>query len=154
MSELQFWFFKIQQLFLCIASSQVFFIMKFYFLKIVVIADPDSLSSCRGINSVKYVRGGVAIEFIALLLLNIFWIKLIFVPFLLVVQLGRTRSLVERWEQRERCTNTEAPTTISSSLMPEPDTLRPSMVVSLCILFLESCDLWNLWLLFIPSTND
>ncbi|XXG70497.1 hypothetical protein AAC387_Pa06g3250 [Persea americana] len=42
------------------------------------------------------------------------------------VQPGRTRSLVERWEQRERCINTDAPTTKSSSLMAEADTLRPS----------------------------
>eukprot|EP00268_Persea_americana_P055976 TRINITY_DN6556_c0_g1_i15.p1 TRINITY_DN6556_c0_g1~~TRINITY_DN6556_c0_g1_i15.p1 ORF type:complete len:138 (+),score=23.62 TRINITY_DN6556_c0_g1_i15:192-605(+) len=42
------------------------------------------------------------------------------------IQPGRTRSLVERWEQRERCINTDAPTTKSSSLMAEADTLRPS----------------------------
>lgn len=84
----------------------------------------------------KYVKGNVAIEY-GLVFTEYVWDKVDCFT-LLAVQPGRTRSLVERWEQRERCINTEDPSTKSSSLMPEADTLRPSEVVSLCMPLLES----------------
>ncbi|XP_058073225.1 katanin p80 WD40 repeat-containing subunit B1 homolog KTN80.4-like isoform X2 [Magnolia sinica] len=64
--------------------------------------DADSLDSSR-VGSVKYVKG-------------------------VAVELGRTRSLVERWERRERSTSSEAPAiSASSDAMPETDTL-PSVM--------------------------
>ncbi|OVA13192.1 WD40 repeat [Macleaya cordata] len=46
----------------------------------------------------------------------------------LAVEPGRTRSLVQRWERREKCNNTEAQTTSGlSDVLPETDTLPPKL---------------------------
>lgn len=62
--------------------------------------DAEPPSSSSEMSSVKYVRG-------------------------VAVQLGRTRSLVESWEKREKCNTTTVSS--SSEQVPKPDNLPPAL---------------------------